>query len=94
MSSPLPCTAIEFRPDHRSFKQRNVLVASYADGKLRHWHYVSGKQLGHPIDDNETTNHVTYSTDGQFFASVGTDLMVRGYDAHTHKKRFQMKKLE
>jgi WD40 repeat protein len=90
MKSPLPCTAIAFRPDTESFKQKNVLVASYADGKIRHWHYTSGKEMGKAINDNpDTTNHVSYRADGEYFATVGTDLKVRGYDAHTFQSVFE-----
>lgn len=55
-----------------------------ADGSVRHWHVTSGKSLG-SLQDQEQTNHLTYRQDGQYFATVGTDLQVRSYDAHTLK---------
>jgi WD40 repeat protein len=85
MKRPLPCTAIAFRPNHESFNTKNVFAASYADGSIRHWHTTSGKLLGTIQDNPDQTNHLTYRPDAQFFTTVGTDLQVRTYDAHTMK---------
>ncbi|KAJ3059092.1 hypothetical protein HK102_010163, partial [Quaeritorhiza haematococci] len=83
----LPCTAIAFRPDNAAlYKNKNVLTAGYANGKLVHWHYTSGQKLAE-IDEgeNEQINCVQYFRDGSRFATAGSDVWVRVYDAATQK---------
>ena len=44
--SKTPCTNIAFRPNDAAHNRtKNVICASYADGKIRHWHVTSGKKL-------------------------------------------------
>ncbi|KAJ3404883.1 hypothetical protein HDV05_006867 [Chytridiales sp. JEL 0842] len=55
-----PCTSIAFRPDATSFKNRNVVAAAYADGRLIHWHATTGQLLSTIQDGDSQLNCVTY----------------------------------
>eukprot|EP00357_Protocruzia_adherens_P028148 CAMPEP_0114986746 /NCGR_PEP_ID=MMETSP0216-20121206/8599_1 /TAXON_ID=223996 /ORGANISM="Protocruzia adherens, Strain Boccale" /LENGTH=355 /DNA_ID=CAMNT_0002349219 /DNA_START=37 /DNA_END=1104 /DNA_ORIENTATION=+ len=86
----MPCTGIMWRPPGASAKTKNVLIASYSDGSLCHWHATSGKCL-HTI--HEETNQiycVDYARDGQSFATAGKDRTVRVYDEATKQVKAEM----
>ncbi|TPX32776.1 hypothetical protein SeMB42_g07575 [Synchytrium endobioticum] len=84
--SRICCTAISFRPDRPNSKTRNVLAATYADGRLIHWHYTSGQLLSSVTEPgNETLLAVTYKSDGSQYATAGSDAVVRIHDATTQK---------
>ncbi|ORY44947.1 WD40 repeat-like protein [Rhizoclosmatium globosum] len=91
-----PCTSIAFRPDCGGYKNKNVLVAGYADGRIIHWHYTSGQLISTVPEPNVQINCVTYQsnlnseTAGAYFASSGSDSYVRVYDSQNHKKLLEM----
>ncbi|TPX32652.1 hypothetical protein SmJEL517_g04282 [Synchytrium microbalum] len=79
-------TSISFRPDRPNSKTKNVLAATYADGRLIHWHYTSGQLLSVVTEPgNESLLYVTYRADGSQYATSGSDALVRIHDAATQK---------
>ncbi|KAJ3190618.1 hypothetical protein HK101_008535 [Irineochytrium annulatum] len=87
---PLPCTSITFRPDNSSFKNKNVLVASYADGRVIHWHHTSGQILNTLTLSESQINNVSYQPSGARFATAGSDSYVRVFDASTFQSTADM----
>ncbi|KAJ3129416.1 hypothetical protein HK098_001517 [Nowakowskiella sp. JEL0407] len=81
----LPCTSIVFRPDYVDPKNRNILVAGYADGKAIHWHCTTGQKLGTIEEEDNQINSVHYFRDGSLFATTGSDCCIRVYDSNTQK---------
>ncbi|KAI8853417.1 WD40-repeat-containing domain protein [Chytridium lagenaria] len=69
----LPCTSIAFRPDNSTFKNKNVLVAAYADGRIAHWHYTSGQLLSTMTEIDVQVNNVVYNPSGTKFATASSD---------------------
>jgi WD40 repeat protein len=77
------------------------LVATYSDGRVKHWHITTG-QLLHEIDESiyepnafnvdsgteegNQTMTVDYFKNGTHFATAGSDLIVRVYDGNTRKR--------
>ncbi|KAJ3043956.1 hypothetical protein HDV00_003483 [Rhizophlyctis rosea] len=89
-SNNIPCTCICFRPDSNMYRNTGILAASFADGKLLHYHYTSN-QLISTIDEGENQiNCVTYSHDGKQFATGGSDMHLRIYDGVTQKETLKM----
>ncbi len=56
-----------------------------ADGKIRHWHYTSGKLLSTIDEGANEINSLAYRKDGLKFVTVGSDMHLRIYDAVTLK---------
>ncbi|KAJ3107189.1 hypothetical protein HDU97_004609 [Phlyctochytrium planicorne] len=80
-SDVLPCTSIAFRPDNSSYRNRNVLLAGYADGRTIHWHVTSGQMMSTVQDGADAqVNCVTYSPGGGKFATASSDCTVRVFD--------------
>ncbi|KAJ3037998.1 hypothetical protein HK097_003314 [Rhizophlyctis rosea] len=94
LSSPadtkVPCTCICFRPDASVYRNRNVLAASFADGKLIHYHYTSGQLISVIDEDENQINCVSYSADGKQFVTGGSDMHLRIYDGVTQKETLKM----
>ncbi|KAJ3019584.1 UNVERIFIED_CONTAM: hypothetical protein HDU68_010596 [Siphonaria sp. JEL0065] len=92
----LPCTTVTFRPDAASFRNKNVLVAGYADGRIIHWHYTSGQIISTINEPEVQINSVAYQNNtnsesgGDYFAAAGSDSYVRVYDSQNHKKLLEM----
>lgn len=78
-ASDFPVTCIRWKP-HSEDKPKNILLAGSADGKLIHWHTLSGKIL-HSIDDPENPIMcIDYNKDGSLFVAAGNDKKVKLYD--------------
>ncbi|KAI9343767.1 WD40-repeat-containing domain protein [Zopfochytrium polystomum] len=96
----LPCTTLAFRPDNSSSKNRNVLAAGYADGRLIHWHPTSGQKISTISEGDAQINCVTYQggpgfnaeegAAGRRFASCGSEGIVRVYDGANHRRIARM----
>ncbi|KAJ8322879.1 hypothetical protein QVD99_007434 [Batrachochytrium dendrobatidis] len=88
MKTILPCTSLAFRPDNATYKNKSILVAAYADGSIRHWHYTTGQLLSTINEPDNQINGVSYSRDGSQFVTCGSDMHVRVYDGQTHALTF------
>ncbi|KAJ3123962.1 hypothetical protein HK100_011425 [Physocladia obscura] len=95
-----PCTTVTFRPDLKTFRNKNILVAGFADGRIIHWHYTSGQLISSISEPSVQINCVAYQNIGlsndqpagicNYFASAASDSFVRIYDAQTHAKILEM----
>ena len=61
-----------------------------ADGKIRHWHYTSGKLLSTIDEPDNAINGLHYRNDGLKFVTVGSDIKVRIYDSLLMKNTITM----
>ncbi|KAI8617166.1 WD40-repeat-containing domain protein [Chytriomyces sp. MP71] len=94
-ASVFPCTTVMFRPDSSGYKNKNVLVAGYADGRIIHWHFTSGQVISTIQEEDLQINSIAYQNKpdgfpGQFFAACASDPVIRVYDAQNHKKVYEM----
>eukprot|EP00002_Diphylleia_rotans_P028207 TRINITY_DN568_c0_g1_i1.p1 TRINITY_DN568_c0_g1~~TRINITY_DN568_c0_g1_i1.p1 ORF type:complete len:350 (+),score=59.43 TRINITY_DN568_c0_g1_i1:100-1149(+) len=81
--SRLPVTNLRFRPANLSQKTKNILLASYAEGIVRHWHVTSSKCL-HTISEPDNNIYaIDYTSDALKFCSAGKDFKLRLYDEST-----------
>lgn len=83
----LPVTQVRFRIYHNTEKEEyaNILVASYASGHVKFWHYTSGKCL-HTINEARTTLNVALNPEGTKFVTTGDTTQICVYDEETKKK--------
>ena len=96
-SDEFPVTGIRWRHPAGDLKTANVLVASYANGIIKHWHATSGRCL-HQIDtsDEGKENHIysiDFNTEQTLLAAAGKDKQIRLYDEHTKSCVLKMKEL-
>ncbi|XP_076107373.1 uncharacterized protein LOC143075705 isoform X1 [Mytilus galloprovincialis] len=83
----LPVTQIRFRIFSSLEKEEysHILVASYASGHVKIWHYTSGKCL-HTINEVRTTLNVALNPEGTKFITTGDTTEINIYDEETKKK--------
>ncbi|XP_067929994.1 WD repeat-containing protein 5B-like [Watersipora subatra] len=87
----LPCTSIQFVP-HRavdSEDKSNILVATYASGFIKFWHYPSGQCLNTIIESKQSSRQCLCSSltlTGERMAIGGADPAINVYDTVTKKK--------
>ena len=104
LQNSVPATSVAFRPNHSSFKTKSVLAVACifhfnwrlilyidADGKIRHWHYTSGKLLSTIEEPDNDINYLGYRNDGLYFLTAGSDATVRIYDTVTSKSTHALK---
>jgi WD40 repeat protein len=94
MKTPLPCTSIAFRPDNDTFKNKNVLGATYADGTVKHWHTTTGQLMNSLQVDDVQLLHLSYSTNGSKFSTCASDNNIRVFDSVTSSLVFHGKDRE
>ncbi|KAJ1562091.1 hypothetical protein HK096_002127 [Nowakowskiella sp. JEL0078] len=85
LSPRLPCTHVTFRPDALDPKNRNIIAATYADGRIVHWHCTTGQQLSTIEEQENQIACLHYYSDGSKFGTTGSDTCVRVYDSITNK---------
>ncbi|XP_060608517.1 uncharacterized protein LOC132760544 isoform X2 [Ruditapes philippinarum] len=89
VKAKLPVTQIRFKhfeagdkPEHK-----RVVIASYASGMVKFWHFTTGKCL-HTIHDGETSQILTLSVnpDNTMFCTTGDNPQIHLYDMETLKR--------
>lgn len=81
-----PCTTIYFRPESSKYKNKNVLVAGYADGKVIHWHFTTGQIIKLIDHGDDQMNSVQYCKDGSHFVTAGSEGTLKIYDGVTFQQ--------
>ncbi|KAI9205647.1 quinon protein alcohol dehydrogenase-like superfamily [Polychytrium aggregatum] len=81
-----PCTTLYFRPTNPSYKNQNILVAGYSEGKIIFWHYTTGQIVKVVDTGDDQVNCITYSLDGARFAMGGSEGTVTVFDGFTSQK--------
>ncbi|KAL4224391.1 hypothetical protein ACF0H5_017843 [Mactra antiquata] len=85
----LPVTQIRFKhfepndkPEHKK-----IVMASYASGMIKFWHYTSGKCL-HTINEPEHSQVLTLAVNPEntLFCATGDDPRVHVYDMETQRR--------
>jgi WD40 repeat protein len=94
MLTPLPCTAVAFRPFTSESINKNVIGATYADGTIRHWHATTGQLISTIQVDDVQLMHLSYNSNGSKFTTCASDNNIRVYDASTNKIIFHGKDRE
>ncbi len=85
-----PITSLRWKP-HSDDKPKNILLSSTADGKIIHWHTLSGRTL-HTIEEPDNpVMCLDYNSDGSLFAAAGNDKKVKLYDEQMKVKINTMK---
>lgn len=85
--SRLPVTQIRFRPfvDGDKTEYHHILIACYASGHVKFWHYSSGKCL-QTIDEVRQLLAMTLNTHGTHILTAGADPQIHMYDMETKQK--------
>ncbi|XP_061189530.1 WD repeat-containing protein 5-like [Saccostrea echinata] len=83
----LPVTQIRFRLYSSDEKPEysHILIASYASGLVKFWHYTSGKCL-HTINEVRQTLNIAVNPDGTRFLTTGDSPQIHVYDEDTKKR--------
>ncbi|XP_033748756.1 WD repeat-containing protein 38-like [Pecten maximus] len=83
----LPVTQIRFRifGDTDKVEYQNMLIATYASGIVKFWHYTSQACL-HTIHETRHTLALALSPLGRRFITAGSDQQIHVYDEETKKK--------
>ncbi|XP_069135121.1 WD repeat-containing protein 38-like [Argopecten irradians] len=83
----LPVTQIRFRifSDTDKVEYQNMLIATYASGIVKIWHFTSQKCL-HTIHEVRQTLALALSPLGSRFVTAGGDQQIHVYDEETKKK--------
>lgn len=83
----LPVTQIRFRssnPEEQS-DYMHIIIASYASGDVKVWHYTSATCL-HTISEERQTMTVTLNPDKTKFLTAGSDALINVYDLESKTK--------
>lgn len=83
----LPVTQIRFRtfaPDEQT-DYMHILIASYASGDVKVWHYTSGTCL-YTLSEERQTMTVTLNPDKSRFLTAGSDALIHIYDLESKKR--------
>ena len=79
--SESPVTSLRWKP-YSDSKPKNILLAVGTDGKIIHWHSLTGKIL-HTLEDKENPIMcLDYNSEGSMFATGGNDKKVKLYDEY------------
>ncbi|OWF35598.1 WD repeat-containing protein 38-like [Mizuhopecten yessoensis] len=83
----LPVTQIRFRifGDSDKIEYQNMLIATYASGDVKVWHYTSQSCL-HTIHEVRQTLALAISPLGRRFVTAGADEQIHVYDEETKTK--------
>lgn len=90
----LPVTSIKFKPSIATDKveHTHLLIASYASGLVKYWHYTSGnclttiKEQKPPLDNTDRqTLSLAISPKADSFLTCGADPQINHYDIETKK---------
>lgn len=86
-ASRLPVTQIRFAPNMESEKAvyEHILLACYASGLVKFWHYSSGSCF-HTINEVRQTLALTINPEGTHFLTAGADPQIHMYDMQTKQK--------
>ncbi|XP_041348767.1 POC1 centriolar protein homolog A-like [Gigantopelta aegis] len=87
MCHRLPVTQIRFRPHAPEEKPEyvHIILASYASGLVKFWHYTTGKCL-HTINEVRQTLALAVKPDGRHFVTAGANTQIYLYDMETKQK--------
>lgn len=83
-------TCIRFFPADPadSYETNHLLVATYASGHLRYWHFTSGTCIAgiNEVRRYRDTSSVAFNASGDRIVTVGADPQVFVYDSDTRKR--------
>lgn len=87
LSSRLPVTQIRFPPpiENVESKYEHILLACYASGLVKFWHYTSSSCI-HTINESRQTLSLTISPEGTHFLTAGADPQIHMYNMETKQK--------
>lgn len=89
INSHLPCTSIRFKHFEENDKpeHKKILIASYASGMIKFWHFTSGKCLS-TINDPEKCQILTIgiSPQNDRFCYTGDDPRIHVHDLQTQQQ--------
>lgn len=85
--SHLPVTQIRFRPftSGEKTEYQHILIATYASGHVKFWHYTSGKCL-QTIDETRQLLALTINTEGTHLLTAGSEPQIHMYDMETKQR--------
>lgn len=79
----LPVTCLRWRPTLEGDTHRNVLLATYADGKVKIWHTSTSTCLVTLTEVSRQILACSYSPSGGRFVTAGSDTKLNVYDERT-----------
>ncbi|KAM0728578.1 putative WD repeat-containing protein [Formica fusca] len=82
MQNPAPVTAIKHRPVHKSHPITHTLIATYANGCVKCWHYPTAQCI-YTIREKRQTLGLAYHPQLPKFVTVGDDTNLYLYDEET-----------
>ncbi|XP_071560650.1 uncharacterized protein [Temnothorax nylanderi] len=82
MQNPAPVTAVKHRPVHRSHPITRTVIATYANGCVKCWHYPTAQCL-YTIRERRQTLGLAYHPTLPKFVTVGDDTNLYLYDEET-----------
>lgn len=86
----MPTTNIKWRPLCAPGVTKNVIIASSADGTLKHWHTTSGRLLNTTFNEDHKVKTCDYKPDGTAFLTADDDFIIRVYDEQTRQLKTEM----
>ncbi|XP_072744062.1 uncharacterized protein [Anoplolepis gracilipes] len=82
MQNPAPVTAIKHQPVHRSHPITHTVIATYANGCVKCWHYPTAQCI-YTIREKRQTLGLAYHPHLPKFVTVGDDTNLYLYDEET-----------
>ncbi|XP_011703403.1 PREDICTED: WD repeat-containing protein 5-like isoform X1 [Wasmannia auropunctata] len=82
MQNPAPVTAVKHRPVRRSHPITRTMIATYANGCIKCWHYPTAQCL-YTIRERRQTLGLAYHPQLPKFVTVGDDTNLYLYDEET-----------
>ncbi|XP_011638526.2 uncharacterized protein LOC105428123 [Pogonomyrmex barbatus] len=82
MQNPAPVTAVKHRPVHRSYPITHTVIATYANGCVKCWHYPTAQCL-YTIRERRQTLGLAYHPQLPKFVTVGNNTNLYLYDEET-----------
>lgn len=81
--SHLPVTCLRWRPVSDGNDYGNVLLATYADGRIKMWHVSSSSCVGTINEPAKQILACAYNSSGGVFVTAGSDTTLNVYDERT-----------
>ncbi|KAK2169127.1 hypothetical protein LSH36_12g17008 [Paralvinella palmiformis] len=84
----LPVTSIHFKPyeDSDKVEHKSILIATYASGHIKFWHYTSSQCLQTINEERQTLSAAFNPSPSNMFATCGANPQLYLYDLKTKTK--------
>lgn len=87
---PLPVTCLRWKPRCEDQRFKNILLATYASGMVKHWHVSTMNCISSTNEDSRQVLACAYNASSSKYITAGSDTKINLYDETTKQMIFSM----